>query len=274
MSSSAYRSQTEICSAVSSRPTCVASRASAANGADATGTTRIVSARLARLVLGGVVLFMLGTATIANAAPSSATSAVSIQNFAFMPASLTVALGDSVTWTNKDAASHTVPFNSGGRSGTLGTGATFTFTFMSAGTFSYHCAIHPSMTATVTVVGASTPAPTPVPTTPPTPAPTAPPPATAPPTAPPATPAPTTTGAASPSATPDASTSGSAATSTASTSPNAVAPAGVSPSASAVALASPAVAAAQDDGHGAILIGGAVLLLAAFIGTAWSLRRR
>jgi plastocyanin len=86
------------------------------------------------------------------AAPSGAGASVTIKDFAFGPATLTVKAGTAVTWTNQDAPGHTVTFDSGGvSSDTLRTGATFSHTFASAGTFTYHCAIHPSMKGSITV---------------------------------------------------------------------------------------------------------------------------
>ena len=77
---------------------------------------------------------------------------VFIQSFAFSPATITVAAGTTITWTNKDAATHTVTSNSGiFDSGSLGTDATYSHTFATAGTFPYHCKIHTSMTASVVV---------------------------------------------------------------------------------------------------------------------------
>jgi plastocyanin len=79
-------------------------------------------------------------------------SAVTIQNFAFNPPTLTVKVGTEVTWTNQDSTTHTVTFDTGGaKSGDLAQGATYKQTFSSAGTLTYHCSIHPTMTATVTV---------------------------------------------------------------------------------------------------------------------------
>jgi plastocyanin len=83
------------------------------------------------------------------------TNKVTIQNFAFSPASITVKAGTTVTWTNNDSAAHTVTENdgkSGGpASGDVNPGSTYSFTFKTAGTYQYHCAIHPSMTGTVVV---------------------------------------------------------------------------------------------------------------------------
>ncbi len=99
------------------------------------------------------------TAPVASAAaPSDAGggggggNAVTIQNFAFGPADLTVAVGTTVTWTNMDSATHTVTADDGSfDSNNLATSATFTQTFSTAGTFTYHCKIHSTMKATVTV---------------------------------------------------------------------------------------------------------------------------
>lgn len=78
---------------------------------------------------------------------------VSISGFKFVPASLGIAVGDSVTWTNADSADHTATDSddNGFDSGTIHGGATFTQAFTKAGTYSYHCKIHGSMTATITV---------------------------------------------------------------------------------------------------------------------------
>ena len=90
-----------------------------------------------------------------EAAPSAAaagSASVTIQGFAFNPATTTVAVGTKVTWTNMDTAGHTVTLDDGSdTSDTIATGATFDHTFSAAGTFTYHCKIHPSMKGTVTV---------------------------------------------------------------------------------------------------------------------------
>ena len=78
--------------------------------------------------------------------------AVAIKDFSFQPASISVAVGSTVTWTNNDTTGHTVTADDGSfDSGTVAPGATFSHTFDTAGTFTYHCNIHPSMTATITV---------------------------------------------------------------------------------------------------------------------------
>ena len=77
---------------------------------------------------------------------------VTIQNFAFNQASITAKKGDTVVWTNKDAMGHTVTGDNGGpTSQTIPANGTYSYTFTTAGTFMYHCAIHPAMTGNVMV---------------------------------------------------------------------------------------------------------------------------
>ncbi len=85
-------------------------------------------------------------------ATSPTTHKISIQNFAFDQSSITVKKGDTIVWTNKDSAPHTVTGDLGTLvSQTLNTNGTYSFTFNTVGTVSYHCAFHPSMKATVVV---------------------------------------------------------------------------------------------------------------------------
>ena len=77
--------------------------------------------------------------------PGSGT-AVAIDNFAFSPATLKVKLGQQVTWTNQQqGVTHTVTADGGTFDHPMPSGATFSFTFATAGSFAYHCKIHPSM---------------------------------------------------------------------------------------------------------------------------------
>jgi plastocyanin len=78
--------------------------------------------------------------------------AQSLGNQAFVPDELDVAMGTTVTWTNTDTIAHTSTSDaSGWNSGTLAPGAQFSVAFQSAGTFAYHCAIHPGMVGKVVV---------------------------------------------------------------------------------------------------------------------------
>ena len=83
---------------------------------------------------------------------SPGTNEVWIQGMAFSPSSITVVAGTTITWTNKDAAAHTVTSTAGlFNSPSLGTNGTYSRLFTTAGTYNYFCAVHPSMTATVIV---------------------------------------------------------------------------------------------------------------------------
>ena len=72
---------------------------------------------------------------------------VDLSGFAFSPGSLNVAPGTTVCWTNKDAVMHTVTSDTAAfDSGALAQDQTFRFTFTTAGTYAYHCNVHPTMT--------------------------------------------------------------------------------------------------------------------------------
>jgi plastocyanin len=77
---------------------------------------------------------------------------VAITNFSFEPAQVSVPVGTTVKWTNKDNVPHTV--TSATRdwdSGSLSIGQSFSHTFTQAGTFAYQCTVHPTMKGTITV---------------------------------------------------------------------------------------------------------------------------
>ena len=140
-----------------------------------------------RAIIATLMVFALALLTIFGSATSTAAAdvAVTINGFAFMPASITVPVGTRVVWTNQQAqVPHTVTSDTAGvfDSGTLQTGMTFAFTFNQAGTFAYHCNIHPNMhgTVVVTAAGATTTVAPAAPAAPPV----APPPVVAPPPAP------------------------------------------------------------------------------------------
>ncbi|MFH1181629.1 MAG: cupredoxin domain-containing protein [Candidatus Woesearchaeota archaeon] len=112
-------------------------------------------------VLVFVILIAGCTSAVNQGTPVSETSAtpaapadveLRIMNNAFAPSAITVRQGATVTWTNEDSVAHTVVSDSF-ESPSLAKGQTFSHTFDTAGTFTYHCSIHPNMTGTVTVVG-------------------------------------------------------------------------------------------------------------------------
>jgi len=79
------------------------------------------------------------------------TTKVMIDNFTFEPPQLTVKVGTTVTWTNRDDIPHTVVSAGKFRSKTMDTDGTFSFTFTTAGEYKYFCSLHPHMTGTVKV---------------------------------------------------------------------------------------------------------------------------
>lgn len=105
---------------------------------------------MAALLLALLALLAGRQATLA--APAAAPAEVKIDNFSFSPATLTVPVGTSVTWTNRDDIPHNVVSDDKSiKSKALDTDEKFTFTFSKPGTYSYFCSIHPKMKGTVVV---------------------------------------------------------------------------------------------------------------------------
>ena len=108
---------------------------------------------LARGALGGMVAILasgIGSAVLA------ADHTVDISGFAFSPRSITVAVGDTVTWVNADAQGHTATADDGAfDTGTISGNGSGSVRLTTAGTFGYHCRIHPAMTATIVVAAAA-----------------------------------------------------------------------------------------------------------------------
>ena len=79
-------------------------------------------------------------------------NAVTIAGMAFGPGSLTITRMTTVTWKNNDGMSHTATSDANTwTTGTIAPGASASVAFNTAGTFTYHCAIHSSMTGTIIV---------------------------------------------------------------------------------------------------------------------------
>ncbi len=91
--------------------------------------------------------------TQAPAAKADVANSITIQDYKFSPASMTVKVGTKVTWTNQDSVKHSVTADSGDgpKSELFGKGETYSYTFTKAGTFNYHCIPHPYMKASITV---------------------------------------------------------------------------------------------------------------------------
>jgi plastocyanin len=63
---------------------------------------------------------------------------------------VTINVGDTVVWTNNDPVPHQIA-SASFNSSPLSQGSSFSQKFMAAGTYDYHCAIHPSMTGQIIV---------------------------------------------------------------------------------------------------------------------------
>lgn len=112
------------------------------------------------LILGLIILVVLVFVFMgnqkANTVPSSNENQennIAINNFAFSPPTITIKKGETIVWKNEDSIVHTVTSDSGNEieSDNLANGQTYSHTFNSEGTFSYHCNIHKMMKGTVIV---------------------------------------------------------------------------------------------------------------------------
>jgi plastocyanin len=94
------------------------------------------------------------SASSGDASQATATNEVEIEDYAFKPGSITVKKGTTVKWTNKDDVQHDIVADTSGSglgSELLSKGQSYSFTFDTAGAFTYHCGPHPYMKGTVTV---------------------------------------------------------------------------------------------------------------------------
>jgi plastocyanin len=110
---------------------------------------RLLPVAVAALALAGVVAIPTPTRAAAHD--------VAITDGAFGPATLTIEVGDTVTWRNRDDRPHTVTDGAGAfDSGNLDPGQGFSFTFREPGTYTYVCRYHDDMVATIVVTDAAT----------------------------------------------------------------------------------------------------------------------
>ncbi len=108
-----------------------------------------------RATRAGLSMAMLGLLVAygpcAMAEPKAAIR-IEAKEFMFMPTTLTVAVGDKVTWVNKDEEPHTVVSDTGlFRSGAIDTDESFSYKFEQPGTYHFTCSIHPRMVGTIVV---------------------------------------------------------------------------------------------------------------------------
>jgi plastocyanin len=105
-----------------------------------------------RTVLRVALAVALAAAGAIPALAEGAEAKVTIDNFTFAPAEITVSVGSTVTWENRDDIPHTVvEKNKLFRSKALDTGDSYSFTFASAGTYDYFCGLHPHMVGKIIV---------------------------------------------------------------------------------------------------------------------------
>ena len=116
-------------------------------GAHRRGLASGAARQLATLCVG-----LLAAVAAATAEPEGGASDVVIQEFMFMPMTLTVKTGSTVTWINRDLEPHTVVSDTGlFRSGALDADERFAFRFEQRGTYHFTCSVHPRMVGTIVV---------------------------------------------------------------------------------------------------------------------------
>ena len=94
-----------------------------------------------------------GGACATAAAGATATVQVQIKDFKFSPQPVNAKVGDVVSWTNGDSVQHSATLDDGSCSTeALSQGATGALVFNKAGTYTYHCKIHPTQMKDFTVV--------------------------------------------------------------------------------------------------------------------------
>lgn len=99
-------------------------------------------------------MLLAGSELWGASAASGPDAQVTIDNFSFTPATMTVARGTRVTWTNRDDIPHTVTDAASPgtvKSSALDTDDSYSRTFDTVGTFGYFCSLHPHMQGTVVV---------------------------------------------------------------------------------------------------------------------------
>ena len=116
-------------------------------------TTRVYMAGVAVVLVAATMLLTRSAGVSASAQQRAVAAAdVTIDNFSFGPATVTVAAGTTVNWTNRDDIPHTV-VSTGGvfKSKVVDTDEKFSYTFAKPGSYAYFCSIHPKMTGTIVV---------------------------------------------------------------------------------------------------------------------------
>jgi len=103
-----------------------------------------------------VSLALLALPLVAFAAT---TATITVKDFAFQPNTVTIRVGDTVTWANADTTTHTVTSNGNWDTGGFAPGTSRSITFGTAGTYPYFCNLHSIMFGTVVVLPSGAPSP-------------------------------------------------------------------------------------------------------------------
>jgi plastocyanin len=114
----------------------------------------VCMAGLATAVIVALGLLLAGSPKVRASTQQPAATEVKIDNFSFTPAVLTVPVGTTVTWTNRDDIPHTVVSADDPKmfkSKAMDTDEKFSYTFAKPGRYSYFCSVHPKMTGTIIV---------------------------------------------------------------------------------------------------------------------------
>jgi plastocyanin len=114
--------------------------------------------RVIALLAAGLSGIVVGSSSLQRQSLAGAqampTQEIKIDDFRFVPGTLTIPIGTTVTWINDDGEPHTVTSSDDPRrfrSAVLDTGDRFSFTFSEAGTYAYFCSVHPHMTGKIIV---------------------------------------------------------------------------------------------------------------------------
>ncbi len=102
----------------------------------------------------GIALLAVAAGAVAQQVATAGSAEISIENFAFKPATLTVAPGTAVTWVNNDEEPHNIVSAEQPRvfrSQAVDGGEKYTFVFDKPGTYAYICSVHPHMHGTIIV---------------------------------------------------------------------------------------------------------------------------
>ena len=99
-----------------------------------------------------LILLAAAMSWMPRAAADPTAHVVTVRDFSYKPSDLTIQVGEQVQFVNKDDVAHTVTAKDGSfDSKNLDSNATWTYTFTTAGTYTYICTYHPNMVGTITV---------------------------------------------------------------------------------------------------------------------------